>query len=222
MGTYVWMRILESRPFRYDFGIRLLSLGHIDAIYARVTQLARGPRVLDVGCGTGNVALRLAARGLHVTGVELSPEMLDVARRKMSPGLEARWVQTGAVELTDHFQPVSFDTIVSVLLFSELSPAEQAETLRQCYLLLRRGGQLIICDEVRAPTLVRRSLHNLVRLPLAAITYALTQTGTGAVRGLEEKVAEAHFTIIRREANRLGDFVLLEAEKQEGSDAEGA
>lgn len=208
------MRVLESGPRRYDFGIRLLSLGHIGTIYARVTQLVRGPRVLDLGCGTGNVALRLASRGLRVTGVDLSAEMLDVARQKMSPGLQANWVQAGAVELIDHFQPASFDTIVSVLLFSELSSAEQAEALRQCYVLLCSGGQLIICDEVRAPSLSRRVLQNIVRLPLAAITYALTQTGTTAVRGLEEKVAAAHFKIIQRESNRLGDFLLLEAEKQ--------
>jgi len=33
------MRLLESAPQRYDFGIRLLSLGHIDRVYVRVAQL---------------------------------------------------------------------------------------------------------------------------------------------------------------------------------------
>ena len=40
-----------------------------------------------------------------------------------------------------------------------------------------------------------------MRFPLAAITYALTQTTTGAVRGLEEKVTVAHFTIVQRESS---------------------
>lgn len=154
MSTYVWMRLLESAPHRYDFGIRLLSLGHINSVYDRVAQLARGPEVLDLGCGTGNVALRLARRDLHVTGVDLSPQMLDRARQKTPPAATLRWLQASAVELIDHFQAESFDTITSVLLFSELSEAEQGEALRQCHRLLRPGAQLIVADAVR----VRRRL----------------------------------------------------------------
>lgn len=219
MSTYVWMRILESAPHRYDLGIRILSLGHIDSVYDQVAALARGPETLDLGCGTGNLALRLAARGLHVTGLEISPEMLDVARQKAAAYSALRWVQAGAVELIDHFRPASLDTIVSVLLFSELAEAEQVETLRQCHSLLRTGGQLIIADEVRAPTFARRSIQNLVRFPLAAITYALTQTSTGAIRGLEEKIEAAYFSVVRREFNRLGSFVMIEATKPEAGNA---
>lgn len=216
------MRLLESASHRYDFGIRLLSLGHIEQVYDRVAQLARGPAVLDLGCGTGNLALRLARRGLQVTGVDLSPEMLDLARKKTPPRAPLRWVQTSAVELIDHFEAESFDTVASVLLFSELSEAEQCEALRQCHQLLRAGGQLILADEVRASTLPRRAFHNLVRLPLAAITYALTQTSTRPVRDPEAKLAAAHFSTLRRESNRLGDFVLLLAEKHEVPDAAAA
>lgn len=222
MGTYAWMRILESAPHRYDLGIRLLSLGHITSVYDRVVQLARGPETLDLGCGTGNLALRLAARGLHVTGLDLSPEMLDVARERTPASAAPRWVQGGAVELIDHFRPQTFDTIVSVLLFSELSASEQMETLRQCHLLLSAGGQLLIADEIRAATFARRAIQNLVRIALAAVTYVLTQTSTSAVRDLEQKVAAAQFRIVRREANHLGDFILLEAFKQESCDATDA
>jgi ubiquinone/menaquinone biosynthesis C-methylase UbiE len=222
VSTYVWMRILESAPHRYDFGMRLLSLGHIDSVYDRIAQLARGPETLDLGCGTGNLTLRLVARGLRVTGIDLSPEMLDVARQKAPACAGLRWVQAGAVELIDHFQPATFDTIVSVLLFSELSEAEQTEVLRQCQLLLQAGGQLIIADEVRAQTFTRRTIQNLLTFPVAAMTYALTQTSTGAIRSLERKIAAAHFAIVGRESNRLGSFVILEATKQEAPDAAAA
>lgn len=211
------MRILESAPYRYDLGIRILSLGHIDSVYDRVAALVRGPETLDLGCGTGKLTLRLAARGLHVTGLDLSPEMLDVARQKAAAHSALRWVQAGAVELIDHFPPESFDTIVSVLLFSELAEAEQVETLRQCHSLLRAGGQLLIADEVRASTFARRAIQNLVKFPLAAITYALTQASTGAVGGLEEKIEAAQFSVVRRESNRLGSFVMIEATKPEAS-----
>lgn len=219
MSTYVWMRVLESVPRRYDFGIRLLSFGHIERVYDGVAQLARGPDVLDLGCGTGNVALRLARRGLRVIGVDLSAEMLDVARQKVPASLGVRWVQTSALELIDHFQPETFDTITSVLLLSELSGAEQKETLRQCHRLLRADGQLVVADEARASTAARRALHNLVRLPLAAVTYALTQTTSHAVRDLGAEISEAGFIEMRRETNRLGDFVIVEAKKRERRDA---
>lgn len=215
MSTYVWMRVLESASHRYDFGIRLLSLGRIERVYDRVAELARGPEVLDLGCGTGNVTLRLARRGLRVTGIDLSPDMLEVARQKPVRDASVRWICAGAVELIDHFERESFDTIVAVLLLSELSSAEQAESLRQCHRLLRPRGQLLLADEVRPPTFARRALHGALRLPLAALTFVLTQTSTEALHDLDAKLDAAHFAIVRRESNRLEDFVILEAEKQE-------
>lgn len=213
------MRVLESSPRRYDFGLRLLSLGHIGKVYQRVAQLACGPDVLDVGCGTGSLSLRLAARGFHVTGVDLSAEMLDLARQKPASPVPVRWLQTSALELIDHFPPESFDTICCVLLLSELSAPERSETLRQCHRLLRPRGQLLVADEVRAPTLARRFLHRLVWLPLAAITYVFTQASTHPVPGLDAALAGAGFTLVRREPNRLGNFLVIEARKREAPDA---
>lgn len=209
------MRLLESAPQRYDLGIRLLSLGHINRVYRRVAELVRGPDVLDLGCGTGNLTMRLARAGLGVTGVDLSPEMLAVAKRKMPAGMTVRLVQAGAAELIDHFPTESFDTIVSILMFSELSDAEQRLVLHQCRVLLRPSGRLILADEVRPSTLPLRWIHYLVRLPLSVITYVLTQASTSPVRDLKAKLNETGFRIIMEESNRLGDFALVEAEKRE-------
>lgn len=222
MSTFVWMRLLESASRRYDFGIRLLSLGQIRNVYELVAQLSRGPDALDIGCGTGNVALRLARRGLRVTGVDLDPEMLDLARKKAPPDLSIRWVQTSAVELIDQFPAATFDTITSVLLFSELSQAEQREALRQCYHLLRPSGQLIVADECLPSTRARRMAYRLIRFPLVALTYLLTQTSTSPVRDLTAKVVDAGFQKIREQRNGLGDFVVLEARKQDGANATAA
>lgn len=216
------MRVLESAPRRYDLGMRLLSLGHIEKVYAHVARLARGPEVLDLGCGTGNLTVRLASRGLRVTGVDLSPEMLELARRKATAGPPPRWVQTSAVELVDNFRRESFDTICCVLLLSELSAGERREVLRQCRILLRAGGQLIVADEVRASTFGRRALCSLLRLPLAIVTYALTQLTTRPVADLEGNLAGAGFAILTRRSNRMGNFVILEAGKREARDAQAA
>ena len=69
----------------------LLTGGHDHAAWARLLEgLARqhgvaGRRLLDVGCGTGSALLPMVERGYDVTGVDISPRMLDVARDKL-PG----------------------------------------------------------------------------------------------------------------------------------------
>jgi ubiquinone/menaquinone biosynthesis C-methylase UbiE len=53
---------------------------------------AKGERVLEVACGTGRVAIRLAKAGAKVTGIDLSPAMLDIARAKSADMPNIRWV----------------------------------------------------------------------------------------------------------------------------------
>ena len=87
MSTFVWMKVLESAPERYDRGIGVLSGGRIGNVYERIAALAAAPgkRVLDIGCGTGGVSLACAARGALVTGIDIDTGMLGVARAKPVP-----------------------------------------------------------------------------------------------------------------------------------------
>src|SRR6266545_1439891 len=73
----------------YDRVGASLSLGQ-DPRWRRflVTRLPRGGHVLDVATGTGLVAAALLRRGFGVTGLDLSPEMLAVARRRFGEGVE--------------------------------------------------------------------------------------------------------------------------------------
>ena len=72
-----------------------------------------GQRVLDVATGTGNVALRAAAAGAEVTGLDLVPELLDVARsRSAAAGVEVELVEGDAEDLP--FADESFDRVLSV------------------------------------------------------------------------------------------------------------
>jgi ubiquinone/menaquinone biosynthesis C-methylase UbiE len=216
--SYVFMKVLESAPRRYDFGIRLLSLGRIDRVHREMAErgASDGTRVLDIGCGTGTLALVCARRGAQVTGIDVSPLMLDIARQKVrQAGLEdnVTLIEMSAIDLDERFEAGSFDSIMSSLTFSELSDDELRFVLRQCHRLLKDGGRLIIADEV-VPPWPKRVAHLLVRLPLVIVTYILTQTTTRAVAGLEGKIVDAGFRVEWTHRNLLGDFEILAAVKE--------
>jgi ubiquinone/menaquinone biosynthesis C-methylase UbiE len=216
--SYVFMKVLESAPRRYDLGIRLLSLGRIDRVHREMAEWgARDDvRVLDIGCGTGLLTLACGRRGAHVTGIDISPLMLDIARERVKQaGLDDHITLTemSAIELDEKFEAGSFDTIMSSLVLSELSEDEQRFVLRQCPRLLVDGGRLVVTDEV-VPPWPWRALHLLVRLPLMVVTYVLTQTTTRAVAHLQAKVADAGFRIEWQRRSVLGDLETIAAVKE--------
>jgi demethylmenaquinone methyltransferase/2-methoxy-6-polyprenyl-1,4-benzoquinol methylase len=75
MSSFVWMKIPESGPKRYDRGIRMLSRGRIEeVVYERIAMMvaAPGKRILDIGYGTGGVSVACAARGTTVTAIDIN------------------------------------------------------------------------------------------------------------------------------------------------------
>jgi ubiquinone/menaquinone biosynthesis C-methylase UbiE len=218
MSTYVLMRILESAPHRYDLGIRLLTLGHLDKAYDRLaSHIREGQRVLDLGCGTGALSLRAARRGARVKGIDVNIEMLEIARQRTHEAGLADHVdlqEMGVAEL-DGEAPDSYDAVMSGLCLSELSDDEIRYTLQHVRRIIRPGGALLVADEVKPPDLARRFVHALIRAPLAAFTYVLTQQTTHAVENLPARVAEAGFTIESVRSNALGSFIELVARKPE-------
>ena len=214
MSTYVLMRILESAPHRYELGIRLLTFGGVDRAYDRLTsRIESGQRVLDLGCGTGALTLRSARRGAQVKGIDVNPEMLEVAReqaRKAGLAEHVELVEMGVAEL-DGEKPQSYDAVVTGLCLSELSEDETRYTLEQVRRILRPGGLLLIADEVKPEGRARRLLHALLRAPLVALTYLITQQTTRAIGNLPQRLCEAGLAIESTHASGLGSFLEIVA-----------
>jgi demethylmenaquinone methyltransferase/2-methoxy-6-polyprenyl-1,4-benzoquinol methylase len=114
----------------------------------------------------------------------------------------------------DKLPDASFDLLTATLVFSELSEDERAYTLRHAHRVLKPGARLAIADEVRPRSLGKRVLHLAIRVPLALVTFVLTQTTTRAVEGLEDLVCRAGFRIELSERSWLGSFVYLVAVKE--------
>jgi ubiquinone/menaquinone biosynthesis C-methylase UbiE len=209
MSTYVLMRVLESAPRRYDLGIRLLTFGRIDRAYDRlVGQVEPGQRVLDLGCGTGALAVRAARRGAIVKGIDINPEMLAIARRRVEEeqlGERVELAEQGVAEL-DGEEGESYDAVTSGLCFSELSDDELRYTLDQVARLLKPGGLLLVADEVSPRHAIARALRSLLRAPLALLTYLITQQTSHAVRALPERLAAAGLSLVSATHNALGSF----------------
>jgi SAM-dependent methyltransferase len=102
-----------------------------------VARLAEGSRVLEVGCGTGQATLPLARRGMHVTALELSPELAKVAARNSARFPNVR-VEAANFE-TWHAGVEELDAIVSATAWHWIDPALRYELAWQ---LLRPSGYL--------------------------------------------------------------------------------
>jgi ubiquinone/menaquinone biosynthesis C-methylase UbiE len=220
MSSFVWMKVLESSPERYDRGIRLLSGGRIAEVYELLAERAAGPgrRVLDLGCGTGAVSLACAARGARVVAIDRDAGMLEVARQKPLPAGPGavRWINASAAEIEDHVPSGSLDAVVSCLAFSEMGGVEQDYALRASLGRLRPGGLLAVADECPPRSRWRRAWLRLRRLPLAVAVYALTQATTRAVEGLADRVRAAGFVEVHVEELWEG-FELVTGRRGEGA-----
>ncbi|WP_028925073.1 class I SAM-dependent methyltransferase [Pseudonocardia acaciae] len=105
-----------------------------------VTELSEGARVLDVGCGTGRpTAETLAAAGLDVTGVDVSPRMVDIARTQV-PG--ARFEVADLRTLT--FPAGSWDAVVAFFPLLQLTRAEIDAALAKFAGWLAPGGIFLL------------------------------------------------------------------------------
>jgi ubiquinone/menaquinone biosynthesis C-methylase UbiE len=106
------------------------------ALLAQLPDLA-GRDVLDVATGSGNTALRLAAAGARVTGLDLVDELLDAARRRAAAaGVDVDWV-TGDAEALP-FADASFDAVTSVVGI-QFAPRHQV-VADELVRVLRPGG----------------------------------------------------------------------------------
>jgi len=200
-------------------GINLISFGQSRRIQQEIVEeyICEGNQVLEIGCGTGTLAISCAKKGASVVALDISSQMLAIAARKVREHDlidKIRLEEMGAIELENAFDDNTFDRIVSTLVFSELYTNEQKYVLSQAYRILKPSGLIIIADEVKPRSLWKRIMHSLIRIPLALITYLLTQTSTKALEDIKGPMMDAGFKIIRERRSFIDSFGLFVGQKE--------
>jgi SAM-dependent methyltransferase len=126
----------------YDAGLEGVSLPDVDLRFME-EHCPRPGRLLDLGCGTGRLLVPFAQRGYGVLGVDLSEEMLAVARTKISPAVSL--LRANIAELTG-LRDQGFD--YAACLFSTLGMVLGTENRRRvvahAFRLLRPGGCFVL------------------------------------------------------------------------------
>lgn len=98
--------------------------------------------VVDVGCGGGLLSEAMAQRGARVTGVDLSPDALSVAKlHALETGVQVDYQQIAVEQLADQ-QPESVDLITCLEVLEHVP--DPAATINACARLLRPGGHMIV------------------------------------------------------------------------------
>lgn len=131
------------------------------AFIARL-DIARGSRVLDVACGTGNLAIPAARAGAKVTGVDIAANLVEQARRRAAAeGLVAEFHEGDAENLP--YEDGSFDTVMSMFgaMFAPQPDKAAAELKRIC----RAGGRIVMANWVPAGFIGQMFKTTAARVP---------------------------------------------------------
>lgn len=150
-------RIWEKLAPRYDKDIRLFERLLFSGGRQWVCSQATG-EVLEIGVGTGR-NLEHYPETIRLTGIDLSPPMVDIARRRTSTlgrEVDLRVGDAQALEFADE----SVDTVVFTLSLCSIPDDRQA--LREAKRVLRPGGRLLLLEHVASPRWPLRAVQRLL------------------------------------------------------------
>ncbi|EWH01699.1 class I SAM-dependent methyltransferase [Halomonas sp. BC04] len=144
----------------YDAMMRAENLYEVGAQLVRRLGVSADQRVIDVACGSGNAAIPAAQAGARVTGVDLTPEMLEIARaRAKEAGVTVEWVEGDAEDLP--LPDAEADVVLSTfgcmfaprheVVADELASARARRSTRAVCLDARRGVWRLFPHRRRLP-----------------------------------------------------------------------
>jgi ubiquinone/menaquinone biosynthesis C-methylase UbiE len=126
-----------------DFPKMGVELSIVGELLCESIPVHAGDRILDVGTASGNTALAAARRRAVVTGVDITPALLERARlRAAAEGLRIDFQEGDATALT--FADASFDTVMST--FGAIFAPDPEETAAEMARVCRSGGKIAMAN----------------------------------------------------------------------------
>lgn len=178
------------RAAGYDLLVWLVMLGRERAFREKLVRLAclePGESVLDVGCGTGTLAIaakRFVGPKGTVYGIDASPEMIARARKKAKKaGIEV--VFKNAVAEALPFPNAQFDAVLSTMMLHHLPGEARRQCVREMGRVLRPGGRLLAVDfgdSGREGRGLIAHFHRHGHLDLRGVISVLNEAGLNEVR----------------------------------------
>jgi ubiquinone/menaquinone biosynthesis C-methylase UbiE len=182
----------------YDVGSWLLSLGRAPAIRKtalRVSGVAPGDKLLDVGCGTGSLAI--AAKGKvgpagEVHGIDAAPEMIQVAREKAAKARVDIAFQVGLIEEIP-FADGHFDLALNSFVLHHLPEELKRKGFAEIRRVLKPGGRFLAVDFApRSDSLIGHLVsllggHGMTRKDAAQLMAMMEEAGFTEVEEVKTK-----------------------------------
>lgn len=214
MLMYGWMKFVEVAPGRYDWAVKLMTAGRLDQIKDEIAAAVRkGDNILDIGCGTGTLAIRCLQKGAaSVTGLDTSEQMLEQARKHAeAAGLNDRLilVRDSVTQLRKHFAEGTFDVITSTMALGEF-PRDYLEfILRDCRTLLKPGGRLIVADEVWPEGLIARFFYRIGLTLMWIPQFLILRRAFFPIPNLRAVIEASGFEVVRSRSWFASSFQLF-------------
>jgi ubiquinone/menaquinone biosynthesis C-methylase UbiE len=195
--------IVLHRAFLYDLFVWLVSLGRERVCRGRALDLAYlkpGESVLDIGCGTGTLAIAAKQRvGLtgRVYGVDASPEMLARASGKANRAGAEVVFKNGIAERLP-FPDGEFDAVLSTVMLHHLGRKARQQCAHEVRRVLKPGGRVLAVDFAR-PAHGKKGLldhfHHHGYVDLNDLVALLTEAGLNTVESGAVGIGDLQFVL---------------------------
>lgn len=218
MIIYGLMKYVETVPDRYDNVMNFLTAGnHSKAHDFLLSHVKQGMKVLDIGCGPGNIAVKCAQKGAQVYAVDASVEMLRMLNERIEGTPEEKditVIECGAGSIQEVLKDEKFDLIMASLMLGELPPLVRTKTLNSAAKLLKDDGFILINDELWPENMFVSALYHIFFWIFFIPNFLLTRTMIRPVKNLNRDLATANLKVTEKKSMFGGVMSILKIHKK--------